>query len=70
MILGDTWFIDLEEYELQKAKLLAKPTQKLAVRTNLTFNGCVISLREDGSITLQQKGQSKKIELVKNFQQY
>jgi hypothetical protein len=26
LILRDTWFIDLKEYELQKAKLLAKPT--------------------------------------------
>jgi hypothetical protein len=52
LILRDTRFADLKEYELQKAKLLAKPTQKLAVGTNLTFNGCVISLREDGSITL------------------
>jgi hypothetical protein len=52
LILRDTRFKDLKECELQKAKLLAKPTQKLAVRTNLTFNSYVILLREDGGITL------------------
>ena len=51
LILGDARFATLKEDELHKAKLLAKPTQKLAVRADLTFNGCVILLKGNRSIT-------------------
>jgi hypothetical protein len=63
IILGDSDFSTLEEEELTKAKLIAKPKEKLSLATPLLFNGCIISLNGD-SITLRQKGQGKKINVV------
>ena len=63
LILGDDKFSALEEDELAKAKLLAKPKEKLDSTTPLIFNGCILSLNE-GVISLQQKGQGKKIDVV------
>ena len=63
IILGDDQFSTLEEAELVKANLIAKPKQKLDLTTPLLFNGCIISLNED-CIVLRQKGQGNKIDIV------
>jgi len=63
IILGDDQFSALEEDELVKANLMAKPKEKLNSTTPLLFNGCILSLNED-SIALRQKGQGKKIDVI------
>jgi hypothetical protein len=63
IILGDDQFSALEEDELVKANLTAKPKAKLDLTTPLLFNGCILSLNKD-SITLRPKGQGKKINVV------
>src|SRR6266700_7099425 len=63
IILGDDQFSALEENELIKANLMAKPKEKLNLTTPLLFNGCILSLNED-FIILCQKGQGKKINII------
>jgi hypothetical protein len=62
--LGDQRFFDLEEEQLQKAKFTAKPKEILTPDNLLLFNGCKLTQDADGSITLSQKGQSQKLELI------
>jgi len=57
-------FVNLEEEQLHEAKFRAKPKEVLSVSTPLNFNGCMLSLKEDGSLQLRQKDQGKKIRLV------
>jgi hypothetical protein len=64
LILGTETFIQLEKQQLNKAKLLAKPLQQLAIDTSLRFNGGVISLQTTSSITLTQERQCIRIQLV------
>ena len=65
LILGDEAFIERENDELHKAKLIAKPAEKLTSTTPLLFNGCKLTINENGSrISLQQKGQGKRLELI------
>jgi len=52
IILGDDQFLALEEDELGKANLMAKPKEKLNSITPLLFNRCILSLNED-SIALR-----------------
>jgi len=52
IILGDSDFSTLEEEELTKAKLIAKPKEKLNSTTLLLFNRYILSLNED-SIALR-----------------
>jgi hypothetical protein len=63
LILADTQFAALEETELTKAKLMAKPKEKLDSDTPLLFNGCIISVTDD-TIALRPKGQGKKIHVI------
>jgi len=63
IILSDDKFAELEEDELKKAKLIAKPKEKLTSETLLLFNGCTLSLK-GRNIYLKQKEQGKKIWLV------
>ena len=63
IILRDNQFSALEENELVKANLIAKPKEKLNLTTPLLFNGYILSLNED-SIALRQKGQGKKINVI------
>ncbi|KAI0996927.1 hypothetical protein K3495_g11256 [Podosphaera aphanis] len=61
LILGETQFSDREEAKL---KFTAKPKEHLTTNKSISFNGCILSLHEDGSIDLCQKGQGNKIELI------
>ncbi len=63
LILGDKVFIRKEDVELKKAKLTAKPAEKLSYDNPLMFNGCTIRLNEL-DINVTQKQQGNKIKLV------
>ena len=64
LILGDYDFIDKEQAQLQKASFLAKDREQLSIENDLKFNGGVIQLQDDGSITLTQERQCKNLKLV------
>jgi hypothetical protein len=63
LILGDDNFAKLEQDELEKAKLSAKPVDTLSYDTPLIFNGGILRTEGD-DIILVQKGQGKKLQLV------
>ena len=63
LILASEEFSVLEDDELSKAKLLAKPKEALAPETPLIFNGCVLIQYKD-TIQLRQKEQAKKLKLI------
>jgi hypothetical protein len=63
LFLADDEFAAKEESELEKAKFLAKPREKLTPENALSFNGCILS-QEGQNMLLTQKGQGKKIELI------
>ena len=63
LILGDEAFQALEESELIKANFTAKPKQKLDPATALMFNGCSLTI-QDGVLTIRQKGQGDKINII------
>jgi Reverse transcriptase (RNA-dependent DNA polymerase) len=65
LILGDQVFVKQENIELEKAKLLAKPAEQLTEQTPLLFNGCKLMMDQDrNGITLVQKGQSARIQVI------
>lgn len=53
LILDEKQFSDREEAKL---KFTAKPKEHLTANNPISFNGCILSLHEDGSIDLRQKG--------------
>ncbi len=57
--------MEIERTELEKAKLMAKPTESLVQDIPLIFNGCKLVIdRGSPNITLLQKGQGKRLTLV------
>jgi len=62
--LTDGEFSAREEKELEKATFTAKPKQLLTTDNFITFNGGVLSIAANGELTLRQKGQGKKLQLV------
>ncbi|KAK1995303.1 hypothetical protein LX36DRAFT_659756 [Colletotrichum falcatum] len=62
--LTDKTFSDREETALKEATFTAKPKQFLTTDQPMTFNGGVLFLSTNGEITLQQKGQRKRLEPV------
>ncbi|EFQ33785.1 uncharacterized protein GLRG_08929 [Colletotrichum graminicola M1.001] len=62
----DLSFSDWENEELAKAKFAAKDKSFLAVDQPLTFNGGIITVTSttDTSVTLRQKGQGTKLQLI------
>ncbi len=63
LILGSEEFSILENDELTKANLSAKPKEVLCSNTPLIFNGCILTQHED-VVELHQKEQAKKLKLV------
>jgi hypothetical protein len=63
LILGDNNFTRLEDNELMKANIKAKPTEALSYDSPLIFNGCILR-QEDNAITLVQKNQGAKLKLI------
>ncbi|TKW54417.1 hypothetical protein CTA1_12861 [Colletotrichum tanaceti] len=43
---------------------MAKPKEYLSTANALMFNGGIVTIDNDGKVSLRQKGQGKKIELV------
>jgi hypothetical protein len=64
--LLDSRFIILEQDELNKAGFTAKPKETLTTTESLQFNGCILALDDNSIITLRQKEQGKKIQLIDN----
>jgi Reverse transcriptase (RNA-dependent DNA polymerase) len=65
LILGDSQFVEKENMELKKAKLLAKPIESLTAETPLLFNGCKLMFDEGGDgLNLVQKGQGKRLSQI------
>src|SRR5947209_2483927 len=64
LFLASREFAALEDSELQKAQLTAKPRDELSVESSLIFNGCIVTMEPSGTIHLTQKDQGKKIQPV------
>jgi hypothetical protein len=52
LFLGSKEFATLEEEELKKANLTAKPREELSLEENLIFNGCVLKQNSYDIMTL------------------
>jgi hypothetical protein len=66
LFLGDDVFAKQEQVQLHKAQFLAKDRECLSIGNNIKFNGGIIQLRDDGSVTLTQERQCKNLRLVAN----
>ena len=63
LIAANTEFMAKEEYELQKAKLRARPYEQLSTDHPLEFNGFVVN-QSDDKIQILQHDQIDKIKLL------
>ena len=63
LILASAGFSQLEDSELDKAKLRAKPKEKLTEESPLIFNGGVLTKERD-AIQLRQKNQADKLQPI------
>ena len=66
LILGNAAFQDLEEKQLKESNFMAKPKQILTPVSPLLFNGCTLSIDDNGTLTIRQKDQGKKISIIKD----
>jgi hypothetical protein len=57
-------FLDREEEELRKAKFNTEAKTIFSAAKPLAFNGGILTLNDDGSITLRQKGQAAKLQPI------
>ena len=57
-------FAEQEQIQLSKAGFLAKEREKLTPDHDLKFNGGIIHLEANGSITITQERQCKNLKLV------
>jgi hypothetical protein len=64
LFLGSEEFAAREDNELQKANFSTKPRDKLLPTSNLIFNGCILTQASDNTMTLIQKDQGKKLQLI------
>ena len=64
LFLADEKFAENEEAELHKAQFLAKEREQLTIDTPIKFNGGMIRLLVDGSITLTQELHCKNLAIV------
>jgi len=64
LILGDDKFIDIEQTQLLKAGFPAKEREQLSIENTLKFNGGIIRLSNDGSVTLSQERQCTNLTLI------
>jgi hypothetical protein len=64
LFLADEAFVAREQSELSKAEFMAKEREKLTVDTPIKFNGGMIRLLTDGSITLTQEQQCQNLSVV------
>jgi hypothetical protein len=66
LFVADDQFAKQEQVQLQKAGFLAKECEHLALRNNLKFNGGIIQLETDKSITITQERQCKNLKPIRN----
>jgi hypothetical protein len=64
LLLADEFFANNEKNELHKAKFMAEEREQLTINTPLKFNGGLIRLTPDGSITLTQERQCENLNTV------
>ncbi len=64
LMLRDDRFAELEETELEKAKLMSKKREMLTTLTPIKFNGEVITIDSVGTLLLNQPSQFDQIRLV------
>ena len=65
--LLDNQFTTLEQDELDKARFAAKSKRILTTANPLQFNKCILSFDNCSTMTLQQKKQGKKIQLISSI---
>src|SRR6266536_2037104 len=66
LFVADDKFAEQEQIQLQKAGFLAKERERLTSSKDLKFNGGIIRLKADRSLTLTQERQCKNLKLVSN----
>ena len=66
LFIADEQFAIEEQIQLQKAGFLAKERERLTSTHDLKFNGGIIHLEDDESITLTQERQCKNLKLVRS----
>jgi hypothetical protein len=64
LVLGTPAFSAREEKKIQKAKIVCKPKTTLTPTSPIDYNGTRLSLHEDGSLDVNQKGQAEKIAII------
>jgi len=64
LFLADNTFAGKEQSELHKAEFMAKEREQLTVNMPIKFNGGLIQLTPDGSITLTQERQCKNLSII------
>ncbi|KAI0993907.1 hypothetical protein K3495_g14277 [Podosphaera aphanis] len=64
LILGNEDFIKKEADELRNAKFLAKPIEKLTPENPLTFNGMLVSIKNDTTLSISQDRLVQKLQHI------
>ncbi|KAI0997174.1 hypothetical protein K3495_g11012 [Podosphaera aphanis] len=64
LILGNKDFVKKETDELRKAKFLAKPIEKLTPENPLTFNGMLVSIKNDTTLSISQDRLVQKLQHI------
>jgi hypothetical protein len=64
LFLGSEEFTAHEDNKLQKANFSAKPREELSPNSNLIFKGYILTQASDNTMTLIQKDQGKKLQLI------
>ena len=57
-------FAEKEQIELEKAKFIAKERERLTPGHNIRFNGGIIQLENDNSVTITQERQCRNLRTV------
>ena len=64
LFVGTESFASAEDSELKKAHLMSKDREQLTIGNPIKFNGCKISLQDDGSMSLTQEKYNKTLDTV------
>lgn len=65
--LSDRAFADNDAKEL---RFKAKDKQVLNIDNSIDFNGCIVKIDDNGTITLRQKKQGEKLEIAQDYKSY
>ena len=64
LFLATEKFAEKEQIELEKAKFMAKERERLTPGHNIRFNGGIIQLENDNSVTITQERQCRNLRTV------